>query len=53
MAALPGRMEAYPCSVKACRIEIGTVCWPNGADLDPDVLYAELTGSSLGLRKIS
>lgn len=24
--------------------ELGTVCWPNGADLDPDVLYARLTG---------
>jgi hypothetical protein len=24
--------------------ELGTVSWPNGADLDPDVLYARLTG---------
>jgi hypothetical protein len=24
--------------------EFGTVCWPNGADLDPDVLYARVTG---------
>lgn len=27
--------------------EIGTICWPNGADLDPDVLYAQISGESL------
>ncbi len=25
--------------------ELGTVAWPNGADLDPDVLYARVTGT--------
>ena len=25
--------------------ELGTVCWPGGADLDPDVLYARITGT--------
>jgi hypothetical protein len=24
--------------------ELGTVCWPCGADLDPDVLYAIVSG---------
>lgn len=27
--------------------EIGTVYWPNGADLDPDVLYSEITGQPI------
>jgi hypothetical protein len=27
--------------------ELGSVRWPNGADLDPDVLYALATGQSI------
>ena len=26
--------------------EAGTLCWPNGVDFCPDVLYAEATGQS-------
>ncbi len=29
--------------------ELGTVVWPNGADLDPDVLHAELSGTAIGV----
>ncbi len=27
--------------------ELGTVCWPGGADLDPNLLYARVTGAAL------
>lgn len=28
-------------------VDGGTICWPGGADLDPPVLYARVTGRSV------
>lgn len=38
----PLRDEAIFCTVELNR-ELGTIQWPNGADLDPDVLYAKVS----------
>ena len=43
-APLRNREEFLKVAVNS---EIGTICWPNGADLDPDVLYACVTGEAI------
>ena len=42
----PLKDKAYFAQVSV-NADIGTVCWPNGADLDPDVLYAAITGEPI------
>jgi hypothetical protein len=43
-----------PAEVAKVRVDsdLGTVCWENGADLDPDVLYATLTGRPIQLAEL-
>lgn len=42
----PLRDRTYFAQVKV-NPDLGTICWDNGADLDPDVLYALVTNQSL------
>jgi Protein of unknown function (DUF2442) len=41
---------ADPAYFRRVRVDsdLGTITWPNGADLDPDVLYSRITGSPIG-----
>jgi hypothetical protein len=42
----PLRDPAYFAQVRVDP-DLGTVAWPNGADLDPDVLYRRVTGTAV------
>jgi len=47
----PLRDAAYFAQVRV-DAELGTVVWPNGADLDPDVLYGRTTGTPILLENL-
>ena len=53
LVKLEGVFEPLQDPEEVARVRVepdsGTICWPNGADLDPDVLYAELTGKPIEL----
>jgi len=40
---------ADPAYFRRVRVDpdLGTVTWPNGADLDPDVIYSRISGSPI------
>ena len=46
----PLKDETYFAKVQV-NPEWGTIFWPNGADLDPDVLYSIVTGEEIAIPK--
>ena len=44
----PLKDETFFAKVQA-NPEWGTIFWPNGADLDPDVLYSMVTGEEIAI----
>ena len=42
-----------PKQFAAVHVELSTICWPCGADLDPDVLYAQVTGKAMPAHEAS
>ena len=36
-------IRSDPALFRSMQVEEGTIAWPNGADIDPDVLYTGLT----------
>ena len=44
----PLRERAYFLQVRV-NPDLGTICWPDGADLDQDVLYASITGQPIAV----
>jgi hypothetical protein len=42
----PLRDRAYFAQVRVDP-DLGTIVWPNGADLDPDVLHSRITGTPI------
>ena len=49
LAEVSGTISSQQSNIEYVQVntEFGTICWPNGADLDPDVVYSEITGVPL------
>jgi len=48
----PLKNSAYFASVRVDP-ELGTICWDNGADIDPVVLYAKIANQQIPIEEIS
>ena len=46
-------IQRDPAVFRSVKVEGGTIAWPNGADIDPDVLYYGLTPAWMETEKKS